>query len=93
MNMTPQYIKINKDRDKRYFSDKEMTIYHREDGPAIETVSGHKFWILNGKFHRKGGPAVEYVDGTNEWWLDDIKYTKKQFKKEIANLLEKQDKI
>ena len=32
--MTPQYIVINEFGTKHYYKDKEMTIFHREDGPA-----------------------------------------------------------
>lgn len=42
-----------------YYSDKEYTIPHREDGPAFEYAFGDKFWFINGKLHRKDGPAVE----------------------------------
>jgi hypothetical protein len=51
-----------------YFKDDQ---YHREDGPAIETASGDKFWYINGKLHREDGPAVEYYSGTKAWYLDD----------------------
>ena len=37
---------------------------HREDGPAIENISGAKSWWINGKKHRENGPAVEYSNGT-----------------------------
>ena len=45
--MTPQYIKINELGNKFYYKDKEMTIIHREDGPAIEWQDGSKEWYLN----------------------------------------------
>ena len=46
--MKTQYIK--KDEDVLfYYSDKQMTKLHREDGPAIEWGNGTKFWYLNGK--------------------------------------------
>jgi len=38
-----------------YLNDK----FHREDGPAIERVSGEKWWCLNGERHRTDGPAIE----------------------------------
>jgi hypothetical protein len=43
--------------------------YHREDGPAIEYVNGHKSWWLNGKRHRIDGPAIECVDGDKYWFF------------------------
>jgi hypothetical protein len=68
--MTPQYIRINEFGTKRYYKDKEMTIFHREDGPAIEYTDGYKGWYLNGKRHRVDGPAIEYPDGVKEWYLN-----------------------
>jgi hypothetical protein len=43
---------------------------HREDGPAIETSDGGKFWLLHGNRHRTDGPAVERADGTKWWYLE-----------------------
>ena len=43
---------------------------HREDGPAIEYVSGYKAWFLNGQRHRTDGPAIEYANGDKEWYLN-----------------------
>ena len=68
--MKPQYIKINEDGDKYYYSDKEMTIFHRDDGPAIEYADGSKAWYLNGKLHRDDGPAIEWATGSKYWWLN-----------------------
>jgi hypothetical protein len=44
---------------------------HREDGPAVEYVSGSKFWYLHDQYHREDGPAVEYTNGTKYWYLYD----------------------
>jgi hypothetical protein len=77
--MTPQYIKINEDGDKTYWKNKEMTILHREDGPAIEWVDGYKEWRINGKRHREDGPAYEGADGTKFWYLNDEKLTEREF--------------
>ena len=43
--MTPQYIKINGNGSKFYYKDKEMTIFHREDGAAIEYAMVVNFGI------------------------------------------------
>jgi hypothetical protein len=69
--MTPQYILINDLGNKFYYKDKEMTIFHREDGPAYEGSNGTKKWYLNGELHREDGPAVEWFDGSEEWWLNN----------------------
>ena len=46
---------------------------HRDDGPAIEGVSGAKSWYQNGKLHRDDGPAIEFADGTFAYYFEDIK--------------------
>ena len=66
--MQEKFIRIDKYGVKFYFSDREMTIYHREDGPAIEYADGGKIWYRNGKCHREDGPACEYSDGDKSWW-------------------------
>ena len=71
--MKAQYIKITEDGNKFYFSDKEMEIRHREDGPAIEWTDGGKEWYLNDRLHREDGPAVEYLNG-DKWCYLNGKY-------------------
>ncbi len=65
-----QYICINEQGSKFYYQDKEMTIYHREDGPAIEWVDGEKMWFKNNRLHREDGPAIEDADGNMEWLIE-----------------------
>ena len=45
------------------------SIYHREDGPAIERSDGTKIWFFNGVMHRENGPAGEYPDGYKTWYI------------------------
>jgi len=68
--MKEQFIYIDEDGDKFYYSDREMKIFHREDGPAGEYANGSKEWYLNGKRHREDGPAVEWADGDKSWHLN-----------------------
>jgi hypothetical protein len=74
-----QYIHINWRGDKRYFKDKEMTIYHRIDGPAIEWADGDKEWYVDDKLHRLDGPAIEYANGDKYWYVDGKELTKREF--------------
>ena len=37
--------------------------YHRVNGPAVEYITGSKFWYINNKLHRSNGPAVELING------------------------------
>jgi hypothetical protein len=77
--MTPQYITIDKDGNKFYFKDRDMTIIHREDGPAIEYANGDKYWYINGKRHREDGPATEFASGTKYWFLNGIFLSEAEF--------------
>ncbi|QCI92574.1 hypothetical protein [Novosphingobium sp. EMRT-2] len=44
---------------------------HREDGPAVVSLSGKKKeWYRHGLKHREDGPAVEWSDGDSEWWFN-----------------------
>jgi len=71
-----QYIMINGDGDKFYYSNKEMTIRHREDGPAIEYTNGYKEWCINDKLHREDGPAIEFVSGNKYWFINGERHRK-----------------
>ena len=74
-----KFIEIDKDGNKYHYCNSEMTILHREDGPAIESADGDKEWYLNGKRHRKDGPAVEYANGAKSWYLNGKRLTKEEF--------------
>ena len=86
--MTPQYIKIDSDGDKFYYKNKEMDIYHREDGPAIEFQDGYKSWYINGKRHREDGPAVEFANGDKDWYLDGKWVSKAEHARRTAKIVE-----
>ena len=66
-----EYIRTTPQGTKLYYKDKEKTILHREDGPAVEHASGNKEWYLNNKIHRMDGPAVEYNTGRKMWFVND----------------------
>lgn len=81
--MTPQYIEISQFGDKFYYKDKQMTILHREDGPAVKYSDGHKEWYINGERHRLDGPAVEYTDGGKGWRINGSYLSEEEFLKQI----------
>ena len=68
--MKEQFIHIDAHGTKRHYSDREMRIRHREDGPAVEYANGDKSWYINGKLHREDGPANEYSDGSKSWYIN-----------------------
>ena len=74
-----QFIHITESGNKFYYSDRDMTILHREDGPAVEWYDGSKSWFLNGKRHREDGPAYEDVRGTKAWFLNGEELTEEEF--------------
>ena len=82
--MTPQYIEINTLGNKFYFKDKQMTILHREDGPAVEYANGSKYWCINNKFHREDGPAIEWFSGGRIWYLNNEALTEAEFLERTA---------
>ena len=71
--METQEVRYVDSHGMQYYSDKEMTILHRLDGPAVEYPNGTKFWYVNGQRHRIDGPAVEYADGRTKFWFLDGK--------------------
>ena len=68
--MKEQFIRIDENGTKFYYSDREMKIRHREDGPAVESANGGKSWYLNGKRHREDGPAMESANGSKSWFIN-----------------------
>ena len=72
--MKEQFIHINTAGAKRCYSDREMKILHREDGPAIEEAGGYKAWYINDKRHREDGPAVEYTNVYKSWYINDKRH-------------------
>lgn len=70
--MAKQYIDTDSSGSKFYYKDPEMTILHREDGPAYIAYDGKKTWFANGKIHRVDGPAVEYAGGAKRWVVNGM---------------------
>jgi hypothetical protein len=70
MKQEQQYIHIDEYGDKRYYKDREMTIYHRTDGPACEYADGSKVWWVDDKHHRTDGPAIDWANGNKAWYVD-----------------------
>ena len=77
--MNEQLIHIDSDGDKFYYKDKTLNTQHRVDGPAVEYISGNKFWYVDGKLHRVDGPAVERATGIKSWYIDDVKFSEAEF--------------
>ncbi len=59
-------------------------VFHRENGPAVESADGGKSWWLNGVLHREDGPAVEY-DDVKEWYLNGKRHREDGPSLEYAN--------
>jgi hypothetical protein len=79
MQQEEQFIRIDEDGDKFYFKDKEMSIRHRLDGPAVKYANGYKAWYVDGKRHRLDGPAIECVSGERSWFVDGKGLTEEEF--------------
>ena len=44
---------------------------HRDGGPAVEYVNGHKEWWQNGQLHRIDGPAIITERGNKFWYQNN----------------------
>ena len=44
---------------------------HRDGGPAVEYVDGHKEWYQNGQLHREDGPAIISKRGDKYWYQNN----------------------
>jgi uncharacterized protein YutE (UPF0331/DUF86 family) len=70
---TTQYIVQQENGDIEYFKDKELSVLHREDGPArIMDSNTERAWYTDGKLHRLDGPAYENVVGDEEWRVNGM---------------------
>jgi hypothetical protein len=58
---------------------KELTIFHRSNGPALEFSNGSKMWYYRGMVHRLDGPATtdtrNNIDLSGLWCVNDTNIT------------------
>jgi hypothetical protein len=47
-------------------------MFHREDGPAVESFDGTKYWYTRDKLHRIDGPAKIDHEKKEEWYANGI---------------------
>ena len=55
---------------------------HRDGGPAIMLVDGHKEWWCDGQPHRLDGPAIQYngsEDKPDQWFIHGKEYSENEF--------------
>ena len=67
-------------RSKRQVWTNENDLAHREDGPAIITADGTKYWCRNGRTHREDGPAIERSNGHNRWVVCGIPFSEEDIR-------------
>jgi len=81
------HVKVDFQGDRTYYKDADMTIIHREDGPAIQPKNaGSKFWFSNNVYHRLDGPAIEYKYGAKFWFVNGIRITQTSLQSELDRL-------
>jgi len=61
---------IDKDVDDIIVHQDENGEIHSDDGPAVITKDGTKYWYQHGKIHRDNGPAIEFDTGVKSWVQD-----------------------
>ena len=62
-------IEVDKHGCSRYYNAANQL--HRDDGPAVEYVGGHKEWYQNGFLHREDGPAIISNRGDKYWYQNN----------------------
>ena len=76
-------VKVDNSGNKEWYFNNQL---HHVDGPAVEYSNGYKAWWLNGQLHRVDGPAVEYSNGSKSWYLNGIKYTEREYNKNLNKI-------
>jgi hypothetical protein len=76
--MTTQYIE-HLNGNTYYYSDRDMTILHREDGPALIWSDGYEAHYIDNKRHNPKGAAITSARGYKEWWIDGKELTEAEF--------------
>ena len=63
-----------------YYSDREKTILHRLDGPAIEWKNGSKTYLVHNILHRLDGPAVIRDGGLDKkYYINGKLYNEEEY--------------
>ena len=71
------HLKVDDAGTRRYFNSEGQL--HRVHGPAVEFLSGDRWWYQNGKLHRTDGPAVVGSYGHIEWYINGEELTEAEF--------------
>lgn len=75
----PAYVSRKYHHEKWY----KDGILHREGGPAV-THGSTLLWYKDGVLHNLEGPALVDPAGPCQYWIDGVRFSKKQYKWEIA---------
>lgn len=75
----PAYIST-KYKIEAWYKEGEL---HRVGGPAY-IHKNNMVWFYEGKPHRLDGPAVVEYGGPKQFWIYGVRYSPKEYKKEIA---------
>ena len=79
MAIKKYYVEVDAFGTTRWYKDAKCNILHRENGPAVEYMSGNKFWYQDGELHRTDGPATEYSDGNKAWYINGVRMIEAEF--------------
>ena len=74
MAVKKYYVTVDEAGTIWWYKDAKCKILHRENGPAVESADGDKFWWQNGRRHRTDGPAIEWCNSTKEWYQDGLRH-------------------
>ena len=85
MAIKKYYVEVDVSGITRWYKDAKCNILHRENGPAVEYMSGNKFWYQDGELHRTDGPAAEWADGNEFWYINGCLMSEAEFNQAVKN--------
>lgn len=71
------HLKVDDAGTRRYYNSAGQL--HRLHGPAVEFLSGERWWYRNGKLHRTDGPAIISKTGIPSFWLNGEYMTLREY--------------
>ena len=70
-------LEVDNKGTRRYYNSAGQL--HRLHGPAVEYLSGERWWYQNGLLHRTDGPAIISKTGVSSCWLNGEYMTKREY--------------
>ena len=75
-------LEVDNAGTRRYYNSAGQL--HRLHGPAVEFLSGERWWYQNGKLHRTDGPAIMSKTGIPSFWLNGEYMTPNEYDRAVG---------